>query len=79
MPISAMLYLAVVVIAVIVGGFALVSMVQRREVLARAGAMDEEAPAIALRSFRQPMVHLPGSSWPSWRVLLPRLIESSAR
>jgi len=53
MPISAMLYLAVVVIAVIVGGFALVSMVQRREVLARAGAMDEEAPAIALRPIRE--------------------------
>jgi tight adherence protein C len=53
MPISALLYLVVVVIAVIVGGFALVSMVQRREVLARAGAMDEEAPAIALRPIRE--------------------------
>ena len=53
MPISAVLYIVVGVIAVIVGGFALVSMVQRREVLARAGAIDEEAPSIALRPIRE--------------------------
>jgi tight adherence protein C len=55
MPISLILLIALVVIAVLVGGFALISMAQRREVLARAGGLDDaDAPvAIALRPAKE--------------------------
>lgn len=49
MPISVILFVFIGVIAVVVGGFALVTLAQRRAVLARAGALDENAPSIALR------------------------------
>src|SRR5688500_8771916 len=54
MPISLIILLALIVIAVLVGGTALVGMAQRREVLARAGGADEgQAPvAIALRPIK---------------------------
>jgi tight adherence protein C len=51
MPISVIIFVVIGVIAVIVGGFALVTIAQRRAVLARAGAMDE-APSIALRPMK---------------------------
>jgi len=55
MPLSLMLYVALGVLAVIIGGLALVSIAQRREVLARAGAVDDDsATAIALRPVRRP-------------------------
>ena len=55
MPISVIILLALIVIAVFVGGTALVGMAQRREVLARAGVADEgQAPvAIALRPIKE--------------------------
>jgi tight adherence protein C len=54
MPISVLLFIALGVIAVIVGGLALISLAQRRDVLARAGAFDDTgAPAIALRPIKQ--------------------------
>ncbi len=54
MPIAVILFIALGVIAVIIGGFALISMAQRREVLARAGAFDDAgAPAIALRPIKE--------------------------
>jgi tight adherence protein C len=53
MPISVLLFIVVGVIAVIVGGVALISMAQRREVLARAGALDDASPAIALRPIKE--------------------------
>ena len=50
MPLSVLLLIAVGVVAVIVGGYALVSLAQRRDVLARAGAVEDgDAPAVALR------------------------------
>ena len=52
MPISVIIFVVIGVIAVIVGGFALVTIAQRRAVLARAGAMDEAAPSIALRPMK---------------------------
>lgn len=53
MPISVIILLALIVIAVFVGGAALVGMAQRREVLARAGGADDEAPvSIALRPIK---------------------------
>ena len=52
MPISVIIFVIIGVAAVIVGGFALVTLAQRRAVLARAGAVDEGAPAIALRPVR---------------------------
>jgi tight adherence protein C len=54
MPTTLMLYVALGVLAVVVGGIALVSIAQRREVLARAGAADDEGTAIALRPVRKP-------------------------
>jgi tight adherence protein C len=54
MPIAVILFIVLGVIAVLVGGFALISLAQRREVLARAGAFDESGtPAIALRPIRE--------------------------
>ena len=54
MPISVILFIALGVIAVVVGGFALISLAQRREVLARAGAFDDSGtPAIALRPIKE--------------------------
>jgi tight adherence protein C len=55
MPISLILLLGLVVLAVIVGGAALVAMAQRRSVLARAGGADEDdAPvAVALRPIKE--------------------------
>ena len=55
MPISLILLIALVVLAVVVGGTALVSMAQRRSVLARAGGADDaDAPtAIALRPLKE--------------------------
>jgi tight adherence protein C len=54
MPISLVLFIAVGVIAIIVGGAALVSLAQRREVLARAGVMDDAGiPAIPLRPIKE--------------------------
>jgi len=53
MPISVILFLVLGVVAVIVAGFALLTIAQRRAVLARAGAMDDgPAPAIALRPIK---------------------------
>ena len=52
MPISVIIFVIIGIAAVIVGGFALVTLAQRRAVMARAGAMDEDAPAIALRPVR---------------------------
>ena len=51
MPITIIFFVVLGVIAVVVGGFALITMAQRRQVLARAGAVDE-APAIALRPIK---------------------------
>jgi hypothetical protein len=48
-PLSLIAYIALAVLAVVVGGIALISVAQRREVLARAGAIDEAATATALR------------------------------
>ena len=54
MPIAVFLFIAVGVIAIIVGGVALVSLAQRREVLARAGAIDDAGlPTIALRPIKE--------------------------
>jgi tight adherence protein C len=54
MPIAVFLFIAVGVIAIIAGGVALVSLAQRREVLARAGAIDDAGvPAIALRPVKE--------------------------
>ena len=53
MPLSLMLYVALGVLAVVVGGIALVSIAQRREVLARAGVTEDEGTAIALRPVRK--------------------------
>jgi tight adherence protein C len=54
MPISVILFIALGVVAVLVGGFALISLAQRREVLARAGAFDDSGtPAIALRPIKE--------------------------
>ncbi len=53
MPFSVLLFIAVGVIAVVVGGFALISLAQRRQVLARAGAVDEAPAAIALRPIKE--------------------------
>src|SRR5580765_2376148 len=54
MPIAIIFFIVLGVIAVLVGGFALISLAQRREVLARAGAFDETGtPAIALRPIRE--------------------------
>jgi tight adherence protein C len=72
MPISLILLIALLAFAVIVGGTALVAIAQRRDVLARAGGLDEAAApaAIALRpakekaqgKFRQWLLDsLPGS------------------
>src|SRR5215207_6885752 len=53
MPLSVILFLMLGIVAVIVGGFALLLIAQRRAVLARAGAMDEGGPpAIALRPIK---------------------------
>jgi tight adherence protein C len=52
MPISVIIFVIIGIAAVVVGGFALVTLAQRRAVMARAGAMDEDAPAIALRPVR---------------------------
>ena len=55
MPLAVILLIALGVAAILVGGYALVSMAQRRQVLARAGAIDDpaEAPAIALRPVKE--------------------------
>jgi tight adherence protein C len=54
MPIAAIVFIVLGVIAVIVGGFALISLAQRREVLARVGAFDDAgAPVIALRPLKE--------------------------
>lgn len=54
MPISLILLIALVVAAILVGGFALISLAQRREVLARAGALvDGDTPTIALRPMKE--------------------------
>ena len=54
MPIAVILFIALGVVAVIVGGVALISMAQRREVLARAGAFDDAGtPTIALRPIKE--------------------------
>ena len=54
MPVSLILFIALGVAAVLVAGYALISLAQRREVLARAGAIDDaDAPAIALRPIRE--------------------------
>ena len=54
MPLSVILFIALGVIAVLVGGFALISLAQRRDVLARAGAFDDAGtPAIALRPIKE--------------------------
>lgn len=54
MPIAVIFFIVLGVIAVLVGGFALISLAQRREVLARAGAFDEAGtPAIALRPIKE--------------------------
>ena len=54
MPVSVILFIALGVVAVLVAGYALVSMAQRREVLARAGAIDGmEAAPIALRPIKE--------------------------
>jgi tight adherence protein C len=52
MPISVIIFVIIGIAAVVVGGFALVTLAQRRAVMARAGAMDDDAPAIALRPVR---------------------------
>src|SRR5215207_7153432 len=53
MPTAVILFIILGVVAVIVAGFALLSLAQRRAVLARAGAMDDgPAPAIALRPIK---------------------------
>lgn len=53
MPIAVIFFIILGVIAVLVGGFALISLAQRREVLARAGAYDDAGvPAIALRPIK---------------------------
>ena len=54
MPFAVIFFIVLGVIAVIVGGFALISLAQRREVLARAGAYDDSGtPAIALRPIKE--------------------------
>jgi len=54
MPIAVILFIVLGVIAVLVGGFALISLAQRREVLARAGAFDDAGtPTIALRPIKE--------------------------
>jgi len=54
MPLSVIFFIVLGVVAVIVGGFALISLAQRREVLARAGAFDDSGPpAIALRPIKE--------------------------
>jgi tight adherence protein C len=54
MPIAVILFIVLGVIAVVVGGVALISIAQRREVLARAGAFDDAGvPTIALRPVKE--------------------------
>ena len=54
MPIAVIFFIVLGVIAVLVGGFAIISLAQRREVLARAGAFDDAGtPAIALRPIKE--------------------------
>lgn len=54
MPVSLIAYIALGVLAVVVGGIALVSIAQRREVLARAGAVDDDlGGTIALRPIKE--------------------------
>ena len=54
MPIAVILFIVLGVIAVVVGGVALISIAQRREVLARAGAFDDAGvPTIALRPIKE--------------------------
>ena len=53
MPLSLLAYIALGVLAVVVGGLALISVAQRREVLARAGAIDETAGITALRPVKE--------------------------
>ena len=53
MPIQLIIFLAAIVLAVIVGGAALIANAQRRAVLARAGSSDDgEAATIVLRPVR---------------------------
>ena len=51
MPIQLIIFLAVIVLAVVVGGAALIAIAQRRAVLARAGVGDDggRRPTIVLR------------------------------
>jgi tight adherence protein C len=51
-PLSLLAYIALGVLAVVVGGLALISVAQRREVLARAGAIDDAVPT-ALRPVKE--------------------------
>ena len=53
MPLSLIAYIALGVLAVVVGGLALISVAQRREVLARAGAIDDAVGTTALRPVRE--------------------------
>ena len=53
MPLSLLAYIALGVLAVVVGGLALISVAQRREVLARAGAIDETTGITALRPVKE--------------------------
>jgi len=52
-PLSVIAYIALGVLAVVVGGLALISVAQRREVLARAGGIDEMTGTTALRPVKE--------------------------
>jgi tight adherence protein C len=52
-PLSLIAYIALGVLAVVVGGLALISVAQRREVLARAGAIDDAVGVTALRPVKE--------------------------
>ena len=53
MPLTLIAYIALGVLAVVVGGIALISVAQRREVLARAGAIDDVMGPTALRPVKE--------------------------